>query len=271
MFVRLLVVMLAGMTVGAQERQIGRGVNLYSKEKEAKLGATLAEEIRRNSTALDSAVARNYVEWLGRQIRAQLPGDGVTYRLDIITGPTNEIHEPISLPGGYIFIPAGLFLAAQDEAEFAGMLAHAMAHVAERHGTRTATRRQLVGYSSIPLIFLGGSRGIHGASAAVRIGFLTFARGFEREADLLAAQIMARAGYDPVALVRYIKRLQTERTDQRKRFSPLPSRDSRASRIERLIRKLPARTYSSSDKYQRIREEVRGLTEKPTPRAPSLR
>jgi len=218
MFVLLWAVMLAGVAASAQQRQPGRGVNLYSMEREAKLGATLAEEVRRNSTALDSALAQNYVERLGRQLAAQLPGDGIKYTFEIIAdktaGPTNQLHEPIALPGGYLFVPAGLFLAAQDEAEFAGMLAHAMA------------------------------------------------RGFESEADLLAAQAMARAGYDPGALIRYIKRVQIDRTDQPKVFSPLPLRDARIAALEQVIRGLPAQRYSSSEEYQRVQEEVRGLTQK---------
>jgi predicted Zn-dependent protease len=266
MFVLLWAVMLAGVAAGAQQRQPGRGVNLYSAEKEAKLGATLAEEVRRNSTALDSALARDYLERLGRQLAAQLPGDGVKYTFEIIAdktaGPTNQLYEPIALPGGYLFVPAGLFLAAQDEAEFAGMLAHAMAHVAERHGTRMVTRVQLADSGSIPLILMGGWGGMSGTGALAPVMFLKFARGFELEADLVAAQVMARAGYDPGALIRYIKRVQIDPTDQAKAFSPLPLRDARIAQIEKVIRGLPAQTYSSSEEYQRVREEVRGLTEK---------
>src|SRR5712692_8743917 len=104
MFVRLWVVALAGLAVAAQQTQPGQGVNLYSMEKEARLGATLAEEVRRNSTALNSAAARDYVEALGRQLAARLPVDGVNYTFDIIAGKkdgaTNQLHEPIALLGG---------------------------------------------------------------------------------------------------------------------------------------------------------------------------
>lgn len=269
--IRLLVVMLAGMLAVGEERQPGQGVNLYSKEKEAALGAELAAEVRHANTVLESATVRDYVARLTRQLAAQLPQDGVTYTSEVITGQTNVLHEPISLPGGYIFVHAGLFFAARDEAEFAGMLAHAMAHVAERHGTRMGTRDQPAKSGRIPVIFMGGSQGMVATGGALPLSLLPFARAFELEADLVAARTMARAGYDPAALARYIQHTQIDLPGRPPALSPLPPRDTRVANLEEAIGKLPARTYSSSPEYERVRDEVCALTGKRTPSPPSLR
>src|SRR5712664_238770 len=147
---------LGALTLGAQERQVGQGVNFYSVEKEAAIGASLARDVRQNTTAIDSPAVRDYVQRIGGQLSAQLsspPSYTVSVIADDRGGPS---HEPLSLPGGYIFVPAKLILTARNDAEFAGMLAHAMAHVAERHGTRQATQGQVANNASIPLIFMGG-------------------------------------------------------------------------------------------------------------------
>src|SRR5262249_7330236 len=145
--------------------------------------------------------------------------------------PCPTVHEPVALPGGYVFVPAALFLAAQDEAEFAGMLAHTMEHVAERHGTRQATRGQLINYASVPLVFMGSSTGC-ASDVAVPLGYLNFQRDFERQADFLALRAMARAGFDPNALVRYIERVQpSPSTIVSTALSPLPARDQRIAII----------------------------------------
>jgi predicted Zn-dependent protease len=92
-------------------------------------------------TPLDNAAALDFVKRLGARLAAQLPEPRFDYTFAVTASDqSNVLHEPLSLPGGYIFVPTSLFLTVQDEAEFAGMLAHAMAHVANRDGTRAATR-----------------------------------------------------------------------------------------------------------------------------------
>jgi predicted Zn-dependent protease len=248
-------------------------VNFYSREKEAALGAQLAEELLRRTTPLHSVVVSDFVEQIGRQLATQLPGAGISYKFTAITddvsGPT---HEPLSVPGGYIFVPASLILTARNEAECAGMLAHAMAHVAARHGTRQATHSELLHTASIPLVFAGGwtTMGADGQEAAVPISFLSFQRGYEAEADLLAVKMTSGAGYDPRALVSYISRTQPEDTARSKVFSPLPSRESRIAGMEKAIQELPPKTYSSGDEFQRIQREVRRLIPNQVRSAPSL-
>src|SRR5258708_2973247 len=128
----------------------------YSAEKEAAIGASLARDVRRSTTTVESAAVLEHVQRIGGKLAVQFTSP-LSYTFSVIVddrgGPT---HEPLSLLGGYIFVPAKLILTAKNDAEFAGMLAHAIAHVAERHGTRQATRRPVANTASIPLIFMGG-------------------------------------------------------------------------------------------------------------------
>jgi predicted Zn-dependent protease len=206
------------------------------------------------------------VEQIGRKLAAQLPDAAISYTFTVIADDASSpTHEPLSFPGGYIFVPTRLILTAHNEAEFAGMLAHAMAHVAERHGTRQATRGEVVHMSSIPLVFplvfIGGWTGMGAGSEGhpIPISFLSFQRAYEAEADVLAIKMASGAGYDPRALVLYIGRVQPEDTKS-KVSSPLPSRASRIACMEKAIQELPPKTYSSGDEFLRIQGEVDRLT-----------
>ena len=260
---RFSVVLLAAVVMTAQEHQVGQGVNFYSRQKEAVLGAQLARELRQETTPLDSPTVRDFVEQIGRKLAAQLPVAGMSYTFAVVTddlgGPT---HEPLSVPGGYVFVPTSLILTAQNEAECAGMVGHAMAHVAERHGTRLASRGQLMGGTSTPFIFIGGwpNMGIGPSGQTIPLGFLTSLRAFESQSDWLAIQMTSAAGYDPEAIALYIGRVQTEDNTTQKVFSTLPSRASRIADMKKAIQKLPSNTYSSSDEFPRIQSEVRQLT-----------
>jgi predicted Zn-dependent protease len=246
---------LAAWSLGAQERPPGTGVNFYSREKEAALGAALARQVREQTTLVENPAVLDYVQRLAARLAAQLPPSDLAWNLQIIASQPsgNGTQEPVWLPGGYVLIPARLFLATQDEAEFAGMLAHVMAHVVERHGTRAGTRAQLVNYAAIPLVFMGGWVR---SGSAVPLGFLTFARAYEREADLLAVHAMARAGFDPAALARYIERTQVD--PKPPVYSSWPARDDRLAGIKEAIGLVPQRAYSTSPEFAQMQELMRG-------------
>jgi beta-barrel assembly-enhancing protease len=275
MLVRLCVMMVAALSLSAQEREPGRGVNFYSREKEAALrekeaalGASIADDFRRKMTVLDDALLRQYVERLGRELSAQIPGEPWKYTFEITAGNANLLREPAWFPAGYVFVPAELFLDAQDESELAGMLAHAIAHVAERHGIRTATRGEIVNYASVPLIYMG----THYPPVAVPLGFIKFARQYELEADRLAAHSMAAAGFDPSALLRYIQRVQVDRQDQSAQYSPYPPLAERIAALQKQIANLPARAYTDSgEEFRQMQQRVRELRPEPVPVPPTLR
>jgi beta-barrel assembly-enhancing protease len=168
--------------------------------------------------------------------------------------------EPAALPGGYIFVPAGLILATTSEAELVGTLAHAMSHILARHSTRQATRGDIAQQGTIPLIFMGsvGYGGTPDAGLVLPVGMLTSQRQYESEADLIAVKIASSAGYDPAGLAQYIRRVQQDPPPaQAGKFSPFPSRDQRVRAIEKAIQALPAQTYAAPGDFARIQEEVR--------------
>lgn len=241
--------------------QIGRGVNFYSPEKEVALGQTLATEFERQGRILDNATVEQYISDLGARLVDQLPADTIAfpYKFRVLVSPSDPgTHEPNAFPGGFIFVPTSLLLAAQDEGELAGMLAHSIAHIAARHGTRAETRGQIANQASIPLIFMGGWPGYgirQAAQTAVPLGMLTFARGFEMEADKIAVQLLSGAGLDPSALARYIERTQVDPTSPT--FSLFPTRAQRLDRLREAIAKLPALGGTAPD-FRQIQELVRG-------------
>jgi predicted Zn-dependent protease len=106
-----------------------------------------------------------------------------------------------------------------------------------------------------PLIYMGGSSGIHGSDSRVPIGYLTFLRRFELEADRIAVQTMARAGYDPATFLSYVEVMQSD--DRSPAFSPLPARDTRLAALRRAIAELQPRDYRpDSDEFLRVRKEI---------------
>ncbi len=252
----------------AQAQPTAGGVNFYSCEKETALGAQLAKEARRDTTPLDSPVVREYLDRIGRRLAAHLPmACPAPFTFAVVTDDTLT-HEPFALPGGFIFVPAGLILAARNDAEVAGMLAHAMAHIAERHGVRTAPGAGLANASTLPLIYLGGFAVRPGTGPAVPMGFLNRQRGWELAADRAAVRVMAAAGYDPAALAGYIERTPTGQVPAR--FSPFPPRAARIEAIKQAISELPPAGYNSRDNLSSVQDLVRRLTTPRPRRAPSL-
>src|SRR6185437_13011445 len=117
-------------------------------------------------------------------------------------------YEPISLPGGWIFMPAQLILASKTEGEFAGMLAHAMAHVALRQGVHRQTPGDVTYMATIPLVLIGHATfGQDGRNSVAPVGYLNIQRNYELEADKTAVEVIAAADFDPNDLVNYIARV----------------------------------------------------------------
>jgi beta-barrel assembly-enhancing protease len=249
--------LLAGLSMAAQEPKPANGdsPNAYSLQKEAALGRQIASEVRKHTTPIGSPSVAEYLSRIGRRISAQMP-DAFAFTFSVITDdPCSATHEPVSLPGGYVFLPAALFVEARDEAELAAMLAHSMEHIARRHATRKAFNGQLTDYGSIPLIFLGGWSGYCSGAPLVPMLFLATQRNNEMEADALAVQATARAGFDPHALGSYIGRVQPE--PKTKVFSSLPDRAMRLAALLSIAEQQPRVDYElTSGEFVAIQREV---------------
>ena len=123
----------------------------------------------------------------------------------------DESVNAFALPGGFFFVNTGLILKADNEAELAGVMAHEIAHVAARHGTRQATKAELANYMTIPLIFMGGWAGYGIQQAAgflVPMSLLKFSRTYESEADKLGLQYMYKTGYVPASFVDFFEKIE---------------------------------------------------------------
>ncbi len=190
------------------DRNVSGKVNFYSLEKEIALGKQLAMQVERQSKIINDPIIAEYVNRVGQNLVRNSDAK-VPFTIKVIDG---EEVNAFALPGGFFFVYSGLIEKADTEAELAGVMAHEIAHVAARHGTRQATRGEIANLATIPLIFMGGWAGYgirQGASLIVPMGFLQFSREFEREADYLGLQYLYKTGYDPTAFVDFFEKIET--------------------------------------------------------------
>jgi hypothetical protein len=224
----------------------GRGLgDWYSLESEIRMGKQYAQEVEATSKLIRDPVITEYVNRIGQNLvrnsDAQVP-----FTIKVID--SDEVNA-FALPGGFFYVNTGLILAADEESELAGVMAHEIAHVAARHATRQMTRAQWANIGTIPLIFVGGGIGYAVRSAAglgLPLTFLSFSRNFESEADYLGLQYMYKAGYDPNAFVQFFEKLQAREKKKpgtlAKAFSTHPQTPDRISKSQdEISRILPAK------------------------------
>lgn len=237
----------------------------YTLEKEQAMGKALASDVRKRLPQFDNPTAAEYVNSIGKGLIDQLNEQIFSYSFELVVSA--DTSEPMAIPGGYIFIPATFFLVAQDEHEFAGMLAHAIGHIALRQHTRMATRAQQSNMGTVPLIFIGTWMGSHvdsrSLSPLIPVGFMEYQRLNELDADAFGIDLAARSGYDPAAFRRYVERTQ-QPSDSR--VSPLPQRELRLTKIDEILGQVPTPPSIQSTEYQRIQDLVRAaLPKRPKP------
>jgi predicted Zn-dependent protease len=228
-------------------RNVGQGVNFYSLEKEIALGKQLAQEVERQAKVVDDPIISEYVNRVGQNLVRNSDAK-VPFTIKVLD---SEEVNAFALPGGFFFVNTGLILKADNEAELAGVMGHEIAHVAARHGTRSATRGEIaqIGMIAASIVIPYGWTGYaiqQGASMAIPLGFLTFSRANEREADHLGLQYMYKAGYDPAAFVDFFEKIES--LEKRKPgsvakvFSTHPMTDDRIKAAQEEIQKdLPPR------------------------------
>jgi predicted Zn-dependent protease len=265
-------------------RGVGKGINFYSLEKEIGLGKGLAQEVERSSKLIDDPIVTEYVNRVGQNL-VRNSDARVPFTIKVID--SDEVNA-FALPGGFFYVNSGLILRAQEESELAGVMAHEISHVTARHGTRNATKGEMMQLATIPLMLLGpagwAGYGLYeGLNIAIPLTYLKFNRDAEREADFLGLQYMYKAGYDPNAFVTFFERIQA---DEKRRpgtipkvFSthpPTPDRiESAQKEIARILPNKPEYIVTTSE-FDNVKARLRNImfarkVQDNAPGKPSLR
>jgi predicted Zn-dependent protease len=254
--------------------------NLFSVEQDIQLGKEAAAEIEKKLHLVDNRELSEYVVRIGRKLAAQPEASQYPYTFKVVSDKT---VNAFALPGGPAYVHTGLMLAAANEAQLAGVLAHEIAHVALRHGTAQVSKANalqlLAGLGG--MVLGGGSMLGQLAQLGVGLGanslLLKFSRDAESDADILGARMMAKAGYDPVEMAHFFETLE----EQEKRsgrsmpqfLSDHPNPGNRVKAVTAEVRLMPARQYTRGDaaELRRVQAVIKSLPAPPKAAATDFR
>jgi Zn-dependent protease with chaperone function len=239
------------------------GFDLFSAQEELQAGKQAAADVSKQLPLLpESDPTTKYVQRLGQDLASHAPGEKWPYSFRVVN--QKEINA-FALPGGAIFVNLGTIQAADNEAELAGVMAHEISHVVQRHGTRAASKQMA---AQLPLAILGGMMGNSTLSKATQMGisfgvgsyFLKNSRQSESEADLLGTDIMYDTGYDPHAMAQFFSKLEEQmgRGSAVSQFmSDHPNPGNRAEAVSREVATLPVKHYrTDSAEFRQIKQRV---------------
>lgn len=270
-WVTLLALSLMPLSVFAQT-QIKYHSNKYSIQDDVKLGRQAAQEAEAQFPMLRDEEVQAYVERVGRRLVNAIPSQfqhpEFQYFFKVVNA--RDINA-FALPGGPMYVNRGMIEAARTEGEMAGVMAHEISHVALRHGTAQATKGQkyglLAGIAGIAGTILSGSSAVGQlAQAPFAVYLLKFSREYETEADVLGAQIMARAGYNPTDLANMFRTIERQGGGSSGGFlSSHPSPNDRYARINREAQLLRVQGGAGNTReFTAIQQRLRGYGTAPT-------
>jgi len=254
--------------IGNRNVGCSKGVgNWYSLDKQVAMGRQYSQQVEHNAKLVSDPVVTEYINRLGQNLVRNSDAK-VPFTIKVID--TDEINA-FALPGGFFYVNSGLILAADNEAELAGVMAHEIGHVAACHVAREQTRGNLVNLASIPLIFVPGGWAVYeGAQAAMGIGvpltFMKFSRSFEAEADFLGMEYMYKAGYDPQSFISFFEKIEAQEKKKpgtlAKAFASHPMTPDRVEAAQREMKTvLPARPEYIVDtsEFQQVKGRLASL------------
>jgi Zn-dependent protease with chaperone function len=255
----------------AQRTQFKPGWNLFSPAQDVEMGRRVAQDAERQLDIVNDSRIENYLNTLGRRLAAKAPGEKYPYQFKLVN---DRAINAFCLPGGFVYVNRGVVENADNEAQLAGVMAHEISHAALRHGTNQASKAYA---AQVPLALLGGMLGSNsigavltqiGAGFAANSILLKYSRDAERQADLLGAQILYDAGYDPRGIPQFFEKLQTQAKGggMPQWLSSHPNPENRVGGVNNEIEKLggaPPRYKNDSPEFRSIRGIVLAL---PAPR-----
>jgi len=258
-----------------QEISFKPGFNLYTPQQDVQLGGQNAVQIEKQMPMLHDAAVEGYINKLGRKLASYAPDNLPVYVWQYHVVNTNDINA-FALPGGYIFVNRGTIVAAQDEAQLAGVIAHETGHVVMRHGTHQASEMAMARAPlSILSGILGSSGSVAGNLAQIGLGFgvnsifLHNSRGIEAQADEVGTYILYHAGYDPHAMAQFFQILQQKYPQQTIQFfSDHPNPGNRIKAVDREIPLLgpPRKWITDTPEFESIKKRVESLPAPPPAR-----
>lgn len=263
----------------------GRGLgNWYSTNAEMGWGSQIAQQVQKSSRLIHDPVVEEYVNRIAQNLVKNSDAK-VPFTVKVID--TDEINA-FALPGGFFFVNSGVVLAADNEAELAGVMAHEIGHVAAHHQAREMTRMHYADLGMVPLVMMTGysmaGYEIYEASAvAIPLTFLQFQRDFEEQADWLGVQYMYRAGYDPQQMIAFFEKIEELQKTKpgmiSKTFSTHPQTPARVARTQHEIATIlpPRKEYVvDSSEFHDVQARLKRLeNRRPVPpgggKVPTLR
>jgi Zn-dependent protease with chaperone function len=270
----ILTTVLVSASFVAAQTKITAPKNKYSPADDVKLGREAAAEVEKQMPMLDDDRVDDYVERIGARLVENIPAEfrhnGFRYTFDVVN--LREINA-FALPGGPMYAHRGMIEKAKTEGEMAGVLAHEISHVALRHGTAQATKAtpyQLgqIGSAILGAIIGGRTGEVVSAGGQFYFGtqFLKFSREYEKQADILGAQIMASTGYDPREMASMFRTIEQEGGNRAPEFlSNHPNPGNRAQYITReaeMLRVQPGNRDTAD--FRNVQARLGQMTPAPT-------
>lgn len=254
------------------KRNINKGSDKFfgwlggSQEKEMQIGRQLAMEVERQAKLIDDPVITEYINRVGQNI--VLHSDAkVPFTIKVID---SEEVNAFALPGGFFFVNKGLILAADNEAELAGVMAHEIAHVTARHAMENQGKGAFINYASLAGMIFGGAivGGVlqNGGGILAGLAQLKFSRGAEEEADNLGLQYLYASGYDPTGMSTMFEKLASQNKKKpgtiSKLFSTHPQAANRRDTSLQLVARFPEKEeyIISTSEFQRVKGHLFKLT-----------